>query len=115
MGNIVMSKRVYIAGSFKNLDRMKKVRDDMINAGIETIMSEPQQVNGIDGCLERIRKADIIYILNYGGYVGKSVAMDIGYALALEKPIYAIEPIKDPDITHFLMQVVSPEYMVKVL
>ena len=48
------------------------------------------QSNGIDGCLQRIREADITYILNFDGYVGKSVAMDIGYALGLGKSVYRV-------------------------
>ena len=103
-----MSKSVYVAGSFKNLEKMQAIRETLVNAGIETTISEPLQANGLDGCLQRIREADITYILNFGGYVGKSVAMDIGYALGLNKPVYALEPIEDPDITHLLTRVVTP-------
>ena len=103
-----MSKSVYVAGSFKNLEKMQAIRETLVNAGIETTISEPLQANGIDGCLQRIREDYITYILNFGGYVGKSVAMDIGYALGLSKPVYALEPIEDPDITHLLTRVVTP-------
>ncbi|PNH89091.1 nucleotide pyrophosphohydrolase [Vibrio diazotrophicus] len=102
-----MSKSVYVAGSFKNLEQMQAVRKSLIEAGIQTSISEPLQQSGIDGCLQRIGEADITYILNFGGYVGKSVAIDIGYALGLGKPVYALEPISDPDITHLLKRVVN--------
>ncbi|WP_045419391.1 nucleotide pyrophosphohydrolase [Vibrio jasicida] len=107
-----MSKIVYVAGSFKNLEKMAMVVQQFRDSGIDTLISEPLQSNGIEGCLERIRKSDITYILNYNGYVGKSVAMDIGYALGLEKTIYALEPIADPDITHLISGVISPNALV---
>lgn len=37
-----------------------------------------------------IRKADACFIFNYGGYVGVSVSLEIGFASALGKPIYAL-------------------------
>ncbi|CCN49230.1 conserved hypothetical protein [Vibrio nigripulchritudo MADA3029] len=104
-----MGKSIYIAGSFKNLDKMKAICEELTDAGIQTTISDPLQANGIDGCLKRIQEADITYILNFGGYVGKSVAMDIGYALGLGKPVYALEAIDDPDITHLLTRVVAPD------
>ncbi|HAS6371128.1 TPA: nucleotide pyrophosphohydrolase [Vibrio vulnificus] len=107
-----MSKSVYLAGSFKNLEQMQDVRKTLLEAGIPTSISEPSQQNGIDGCLQRIREADFIYILNFSGYVGKSVAMDIGYALGLGKPVYALEPISDPDITHLLKRVAKPDEII---
>ncbi|TOE59051.1 nucleotide pyrophosphohydrolase [Vibrio parahaemolyticus] len=110
-----MSKSVYIAGSFKNLEKMQAIRATLVNVGIETTISEPLQANGIDGCLQRIREAEITYILNFGGYVGKSVAMDIGYALGLGKPVYALEPIEDPGITHLLTRVVTPDDVIAEL
>jgi hypothetical protein len=110
-----MSKSVYVAGSFKNLEKMQTIRETLLNAGIETTISEPLQINGIDGCLQRIREADITYILNFGGYVGKSVAMDIGYALGIGKPVYALEPIQDPEITHLLACVFTPDEVIAEL
>ncbi|EGQ8107582.1 nucleotide pyrophosphohydrolase [Vibrio parahaemolyticus] len=110
-----MSKSVYVAGSFKNLEKMQVIREALVSAGIETTISEPLQTNGIDGCLQCIREADITYILNFGGYVGKSVAMDIGYALGLGKPVYALEPIEDPDITHLLTRIVTPDEVIAEL
>ncbi|CAM3202243.1 nucleotide pyrophosphohydrolase [Vibrio diazotrophicus] len=110
-----MSKSVYVAGSFKNLEKMQAVRETLIEAGVKTSISEPLQQNGIDGCLQRIREADITYILNFGGYVGKSVAMDIGYALGLGKPVYALEPIADPDITHLLKRVATSDELIAEL
>lgn len=37
----------------------------------------------------KIRMADVVYILNKDGYSGVSTTLEIGYAVALNKPIYA--------------------------
>ena len=110
-----MNRVVYIAGSFKYLDKMQAVKARLIEQGVETLISDPELAQGIEGCLARIRQADIVYILNYGGYVGKSVALDIGYALAKEKTIYALEPIDDPDITHLIDGVFNAEQLMRLL
>ncbi|MGB4967509.1 MAG: hypothetical protein WBO35_04895 [Candidatus Saccharimonadales bacterium] len=38
-----------------------------------------------------IGKAEVCYIYNPGGYVGTSVTMEIAYAAALGKPVFALE------------------------
>lgn len=44
-----------------------------------------------------IRKADVCYIYNKKDYVGVSVTLEMGYASALGKPIYALTSnTKDP-------------------
>uniref|UniRef100_UPI000B273D4B nucleoside 2-deoxyribosyltransferase n=1 Tax=Vibrio sonorensis TaxID=1004316 RepID=UPI000B273D4B len=108
-------KSVYLAGSFKNLDRMHAVFETLVSMDIEVTISDPLQSGGIDGCLCRIKEADVTYILNFDGYVGKSVALDIGFALGLGKPVFALEPISDPDITHLLAGVTAPEEIAKLL
>ena len=39
----------------------------------------------------KIRMADVVYIYNQDGYAGVSTNIEIGYAVALNKPIYAYE------------------------
>ena len=39
-----------------------------------------------------IRKADVCYVYNKGGYVGVSVTMEMAYATALGKPVFALSP-----------------------
>jgi nucleoside 2-deoxyribosyltransferase len=36
----------------------------------------------------KIRLADVVYVFNKNGYSGNSTTLEIGYAAALEKPIY---------------------------
>lgn len=38
--------------------------------------------------LEAIRKSDFLYVVDPEGYVGNSAVMEIGFALAIGKPVY---------------------------
>jgi len=42
-----------------------------------------------------IRKADICFVYNKNGYSGVSTTLEIGFAVALDKPIYALEDDED--------------------
>jgi nucleoside 2-deoxyribosyltransferase len=53
--------------------------------------------------LERMNGADAILIFNKDGYLGTSVMMEIGYARAKQKPMYALDPIED----RFVMSLVT--------
>jgi len=67
-------------------------------AGIEcltpTPVSDPRE--GVLGCFDRIDRADLVLLIDPGGYVGRSVAADLGYAFARGTPILAIETPEDP-------------------
>ncbi len=65
--------------------------------------SKPLYVVG----LERIRNSDITYIHNFEGYVGKSVALDIGHAMGIGKVVYALESISDPEVTHLINKILE--------
>jgi nucleoside 2-deoxyribosyltransferase len=39
----------------------------------------------------KIKKADVVFVYNKGGYIGNSTTLEIGYAVACDKPIYALE------------------------
>ncbi len=45
----------------------------------------------------KIRMADIIFVYNKNGYSGVSTTLEIGYAAALGKPIYALSE-KDEEL-----------------
>lgn len=64
-----------------------------------------------------IRKADVCYVLNVDGYVGVSVTMEMAYASALGKPVFALEaetgdPCRDGLVD---MVVKDPTELVKLL
>lgn len=46
---------------------------------------------------KKVRMADAVFVYNKDGYAGVSTSMEIGYAAALNKPIYALSD-KDPEI-----------------
>ncbi len=70
---------------------------------------------GILGCLDKIDRTDIIYVVNPQGYVGKSVAVDLGYAYAKNKPIYVMEPVDDPPIMNLTKGTISPRKLIELL
>lgn len=54
-----------------------------------------------DEFLRSLSQSDFVYVVNPGGYVGNTVSMEIGVAIALGIPVYAQEPLsidldKDP-------------------
>lgn len=48
-------------------------------------------LGGTHGHFHKIRKSDAIFVLNIGGYIGPSVNMEIGFAVALNKKIFFME------------------------
>jgi nucleoside 2-deoxyribosyltransferase len=44
----------------------------------------------------KIRKSDVVFIYNEDGYSGNSVTLELGFAVALGKSIYALSD-KDPE------------------
>ena len=52
--------------------------------------------------LDAIQKADFLYVCDPGGYIGRSVSMEIGYAHALGRPIYALEKPEDAMLAEFV-------------
>jgi len=47
------------------------------------------------GHLAAIGRSDLLYVVNPGGYLGLSTAMEIGYALARSVPVYSSDPITE--------------------
>ena len=65
----------------------------------------------------KIRLADVVYVLNKDGYSGVSTTLEIGYAAALNKPIYAYSD-QDEEICRkiiFSGFVASSEDLIKYL
>ena len=70
---------------------------------------------GILGCLKKIDDADIVYVVNPQGYVGKSVSVDLGYAFARGKSIFVMNRIEDPPMMNLTSGVLSPKKLVELL
>lgn len=67
------------------------------------------------GCLNYIEEADIIYIINPDGYIGKSVSVDIGFALALKRKIFSMKEITDPPISELINGVISTQDLIQTI
>lgn len=62
--------------------------------------------------LSKIDKSQIVYIVNPAGYVGVSVSVEVGYALAKGKEIYLQEQAEDFAIAGLASGVLSvPEFL----
>jgi nucleoside 2-deoxyribosyltransferase len=130
---------ICFCGSFKFYKEMKKAAAVLRRQGFQVIVPQPSHIRhahlpeslkegkfdkktltrwegeGAFSHLENIRKSDVIYIFNKGSYLGPAVTVEIGFALALEKPIFAKAPIKDITVTNFIKGVVSPLRLLKLL
>lgn len=118
-------------GSFKFYDEMKKLSRKLDFAGVTCILpkfslgknlpsreiekiKENRKEDGLrDGEFKRIvkvskwfydrlRNCDAIIVFDKNGYVGLSVAAEIGAAYALEKPVFFLEMPKDYGIRALL-------------
>ena len=64
----------------------------------------------------KIRMADIVFVYNKDGYCGVSTTLEIGYAVAANKPLYALSA--DEELCrHVLFRgiVQTPEELIKIL
>jgi len=59
--------------------------------------------------LKAIYRADALYLYNPEGYIGPSSAMEMGWALALEKPIYVKDICEDITLRYFTIKTDSLE------
>ena len=104
-------KSVVICGSRKFTEEIRKFAKDLRKFGVVTYEPFLNKNRGIDG-LEKdlkkfaflgltlhhfsfIKKADVVFIYNKGGYMGVSSTLELGFAEALGKPIYALSDKDD--------------------
>jgi len=106
---------LYVCGSFRFLREIEELEERLKQEGIRYLISKEVDSRGIVGCLEKIDRADVVYVVNPGGYVGRSVCVDLGYAYAKGKPIYVMQPINDPPVMGFIKRVMSFEELMDLL
>jgi hypothetical protein len=58
---------------------------------------------------------DLMYIYAPNGYIGKSVANEIGYAYAKKKQMISSEPIEDYGISPLVDKIMSPNELIKYI
>lgn len=108
-------KKVYVCGSFRFISEIENVERLLNESSIEHHVSKAMNNMGILGCLKKIDEADVIYVVNPEGYVGKSVSVDIGYAYAKEKPVYVMCRIVDPSLMGLISGILSPKELIDLL
>lgn len=132
-------KTICICGSFKFYDEMEKAARVFRKAGFIAIVPKPSHIRhghkpeelktgkydketlakwegeGAFSHLQNIRKCDAVYIFNQGSYLGPAVTVEIGYSLALGKPIFASSEVKDITLANFIVGVASPPKLPKLL
>jgi len=59
--------------------------------------------------LDAITASDALYLYNPDGYIGDSSKMELGWAIALGKPIFCKEPVEDSTLRLFSGTVATPE------
>lgn len=94
---------------------MERIERKLKEENIHFRMPKRLSSHGILGCLRRIDEADVVYIVNPGGYVGRSVSVDIGYAYAKNKLVYAMFPVDDPPVMDLIDGVLSLEALIEFL
>lgn len=65
----------------------------------------------------KIRKSDTVFIFNKNGYSGNSTTLELGFAAALGKPVYALSD-KDPETCRDILfsgYAKTPKELVKFL
>lgn len=106
---------IYLCGSFRFVAAVAEVERLLAERGVPFQSSKAPDPRGIVSCLEKIDGADAVYVIDPDGYIGKSVAIDIGYAFARGKPIYSMEPIEDPPLDDLVRAVLSPAALARLL
>lgn len=104
---------VYVCGSFKFVDQVERLEAMLVEAGIPHQLSKEPDPRGIVSCLDKIDGADLVYVVNPGGYIGRSLAFDLGYAVARGRTICCLELITDPPIARLLNDVLTFEKLVE--
>jgi nucleoside 2-deoxyribosyltransferase len=94
---------------------MSELEARLQEESVEYQMSKKIDSHGFLGCLKKIDDADVVYVVSPEGYVGKSVCVDIGYAYARNKPIYAMHSIDDPSIMGIIHGILSFEESISFL
>lgn len=113
-------RSVVICGSRRFKPLIREFAQDLIQLGV--VVYEPRLYEGEEYEFEKlypvnklmvmtgltfdhfhkIRCADVVYIYNKDGYVGANTTLEIGYATALDKPIYALSE-NDSELGRFIL------------
>lgn len=124
---------IVVSGSFrKHFEGISKVIKEFEKLDIEVLSPKPSKITNPDHefviletddiddpkvleqrHLDAIEKADALYIYNSDGYIGVSATLELGWAIALGKPIYTKEQSEDFTLKLFSGKVATPNEVKK--
>jgi len=58
---------------------------------------------------DAIDEADVIYFITPDGYMGTSCKLELGYAIAMKKPVYFSEPTNDIGLDCYVKKFISTD------
>lgn len=123
-------KSVVICGPRRFKKEIRKFAGQLRKAGVvvyEPILNDDPKINELPSHFKRfsflglthhqlsvIRKAEVVFIYNKDGYMGNSSTLELGFAEALGKPIYALCGDKDEPCRNVLFDEIikTPKHLV---
>ena len=79
--------------AYRNVSKPSEFTDEWVSLSYSQKLRESKRAE-LD-FLHKIDNADVLYVVNPGGYVGRSVVLEIGYAYAKGKRVFSMDPIED--------------------
>jgi nucleoside 2-deoxyribosyltransferase len=116
-----MRKKIVISSSMKFIDLIKSTMKTLNDLGFEAIFPNLENSQGdVELSLEEktklawdhyyaIEEADAVYFILPEGYMGTSCKIELGYALALKKPVYFSELTGDNSLDAYPEKVIALE------
>ena len=128
-------KSVVVCGSKRYKDEIKQFCDELTALGVLVFEPSIQQPIPEDSFIQSdyvtnvvfkgltlehfdwIRKSEVCYVYNKGDYAGISVTMEMAYAAALGKPIFALTPKTGEPLRDTLIDkvITTPEALAAIL
>jgi len=113
-------KTVVISSSMKYKELIKKTIKAFNEIGINAVfpninyskpgdegLSQDEKKMLAESHYKAIREADFIYFILPAGYMGTSCKLELGYALAVNKPIYFSEATGDMGLDCYFLDTIS--------
>lgn len=113
---IIYVVKIVISSSIKNRELIQEVMEILTNLGYSPLFPnlEEQDYSGEEGWKKRlalehyeaIENADAMYVLTPGGYMGTSCTLELGYALAKNKPVFFSHATGDDALDCYVKKIV---------
>lgn len=122
-----MKPKVVVCGSFhKNPESMQLLVEELEQTGCQILSPLTIQFKNTTDAFTRsnhdegfsnielerfhlraIKQADFVWLFDPNGYMGNSAIFELGFAQALQKPVFAFESVNDPYVNAIITKVNS--------